>query len=115
MKKYLLLAITLTLSAGAWADCDNPQNSFEIQKCLTNDLGALQKQLKSAYEDLYKQTNAKNELRNAQNAWQTYKDLQCGEFTAVDTDHSPASTAYDLACQADLTQQRIEFLQNQTN
>lgn len=111
MKKLFLL--TLLVSGGAWANCDDPKTSFEVQKCLSDDLKDLNNEMKSSYAKLHKQTQAKEELKKSQNAWDSYKDIQCGDFIAVNTDHSPASTAYSLACQADLTQQRIEFINNQ--
>ena len=111
MKKLLLL--TILFSGGAWANCDDPKTSYEVQKCLSDDLKDLNKEMQSSYSKLYKQTQAKVELKKSQNAWDSYKDIQCGDFIAVNTDHSPASTAYSLACQADLIQQRIEFINNQ--
>ncbi|MDY6469120.1 lysozyme inhibitor LprI family protein [Acinetobacter faecalis] len=114
MKKLLLIS-ALLFSGGVWADCNNPKTSHEIQKCLSDELTALKKELNVVYGDLYKQTQAKRELDSAQKAWLKYKDLQCGDFTIADSGYGSGQIAYDLACQADLTEQRISFLKNQTN
>lgn len=103
------------ISGGVWADCENPQTSHEIQGCLSDELSKLNKELNLSFQKLYTQTQAKNELRKAQKAWQNYKDIQCGEFTLADAGISSGQIAYDLACQADLTEQRIEYLKNQIN
>lgn len=115
MKKLLLLTASLVFSVGAWADCNNPKTSHEIQQCLSSEVKTLKKELSKAYSELYSQTQAKKELESAQKAWLKYKDLQCGDFTVADAGYGSGQIAYDLACQADLTEQRISFLKNQTN
>lgn len=111
MKKLLLL-LCCTLSAGVYAagDCKNPSNSFEIQKCLSNDVRKQKNELNTVYKKLYAQTEAKSELDLAQKAWLNYKEQQCGSFVAVYTGHSPAAVAMDLDCQSTLLQQRISYL-----
>ena len=109
MKKLLLIACC-TFSVGAWADCKNPQDAYEIQTCMAENTADLKSELNKVYSKVYKRTQAKNELNNAQKAWLKYRDLQCGTFTAIDTEHSPASTALDLDCQSTLNLQRIDFL-----
>ena len=80
MKKLLLLAIASTFSVGVWASCDNvPAHSAEA--CYDKEVTTLKKQLNQVYARLYRQTNAKNELDNAQKSWLTYKEKQCGDFT----------------------------------
>lgn len=113
MKKLLLL--TLLVSSGAWADCENPSNSHEIQQCLSSEVIALKKELNTSYAKLYKQTEAKQELNNAQKAWLKYKELQCGDFTVADAGYGSGQIAYDLACQAELIEQRISYIKNQTD
>ena len=113
MKKILLLSILI--SGGAWADCNNPKTSPEIQACLSSEITSLKKELTITYNKLHKQTEAKKELDSAQKAWLRYKDLQCGEFTIADAGYGSGQIAYDLACQAELIEQRTNFLKNQLN
>lgn len=115
MKKLLIATIALTFSVGVFADCNDPKNSHEIQQCLSSEITSLKKDLNATYAKLYKQTDAKQELDNAQKAWLKYKDLQCGDFTVADAGYSSGQVAYDLACQAELIEQRISFLKNQLN
>lgn len=113
MKKLIFIFTTLMSSqvfATDVADCDNPQNSYEIQKCMSKNFTDLKTELNKIYKKLYAQTEAKKELDAAQKAWLKYRELQCGDFIAVDTDYSPASAAFELDCQSTLNLQRIDFL-----
>ena len=112
--KNLLLILCCTLSVGVYAaetECDNPSNSFEAQKCLSVDVRKYKNELNAVYKKLYTQTEAKKELDAAQKSWLSYKELQCGNFVAVDTGRSPAAVIIDLDCQSTLLQQRISYLQ----
>lgn len=113
MKTYIL-PILLLLASPAFADCNNPKNSFEIQKCLSANVRSLKDELNKVYSGLYSQTEAKAELEAAQKAWINYRELQCGNFVAADTDHSPAAVAFDLDCQSTLLQQRIDYIKTLT-
>lgn len=113
MKKLIILSILF--SSSVWAGCENPKTSHEIEQCLSSEVTAFKKELNTVYGNLYKQTEAKKELDNAQKAWLKYKDLQCGDFTVADAGYSSGQVAYDLACQAELIEQRINFLKNQSN
>ncbi|OTG82314.1 lysozyme inhibitor LprI family protein [Acinetobacter sp. ANC 4648] len=113
MKKLLLLS--LFFSGGAWAGCENPKTSHEIQQCLSTQITLLKKELNTAYGKLYKQTQAKKELDSAQKAWLKYKDLQCGDFIIADAGYGSGQATYDLACQAELIEQRTSFIKNQLN
>ncbi|MHA3079326.1 lysozyme inhibitor LprI family protein [Acinetobacter sp. ANC 5502] len=110
MKKLLLLAITSTLSFGAWANCDNSKTSFEVQKCLSNQVKTLKSELNKTYMQAYKNTQAQAELDAAQKKWLAFKESQCGDFVVADTMGSPATVDYDLTCQSILIKQRISFL-----
>lgn len=115
MKTLLIATIASTFSVGVLADCNDPKTSHEIQQCLSSEITLLKKDLNTTYAKLYKETEAKQELDNAQKAWLKYKDLQCGDFTIADAGYSSGQVAYDLACQAELIEQRISFLKNQLN
>ncbi|WP_151964805.1 lysozyme inhibitor LprI family protein [Acinetobacter soli] len=108
MKKLILL--TALLSTGAWADCNNPQNAFEGQKCLSNEVTSLKKELNKTYMKAYATTEAKKELDSSQKKWLAYKESQCGDFVVADTQGSPATVSTDLYCQTILIKQRISFL-----
>ncbi|MEN8381371.1 lysozyme inhibitor LprI family protein [Acinetobacter radioresistens] len=108
MKKIFLL--TILISGGAWADCTNPQNSFEGQKCLSNEVTSLKKDLNSIYSKAYTSTEAKKELDASQKKWLAFKEAQCGDFVVADTQGSPATISTDLYCQTILIKQRIDFL-----
>ncbi|MCU4334611.1 lysozyme inhibitor LprI family protein [Acinetobacter pittii] len=95
MKKILLFAATTFFSVGVLADCNDPKTSHEIQQCLSSEITLLKKDLNATYAKLYKQTDAKQELDNAQKAWLKYKELQCGDFVVADTQGSPATVSYD--------------------
>ncbi len=115
MKKLLLLATSLTLSAGVWAGCDNPKTSHEIQKCLNLEVGQLKHELNDVLKAASESTNAQKELKAAQTKWLAYKESQCGDFVVADAQGSPATIAVDLACQADLYKERINFLKGYFN
>lgn len=111
MKKILLLT-TLLISGGAWADCSTTKTSLESQKCLNNEVKSLRLQLDRIYLNAQEQTQAKSELKKSQDLWVKYKEMQCGDFVIADTQGSPATVEYDLACQSTLYQQRIDFLKS---
>ena len=113
MKKLLLLAIASTFSVGAWASCDNvPAHSAEA--CYDKEVTTLKKQLNQVYARLYRQTNAKNELDNAQKSWLTYKEKQCGDFTLAESGSSSGQAIFDLSCQSNLLKSRINYLKSIT-
>ncbi len=112
MKKLLLLAIVSTLSAGVWADCSTAKTSLESQKCLNNEVRSLRLQLEKVYQNAQEQTQAKSELKQSQDLWVRYKEMQCGDFVVADTQGSPATVEYDLTCQSTLYKQRIAFLKS---
>ena len=110
MKKLLLLTISSTLSFSVFAQCDNLNNAFDTQKCLSNQVKSLKKELNKTYMQAYKNTQAKAELDVAQKKWLAFKESQCGDFVVADTMGSPATVDYDLTCQSILIKQRISFL-----
>lgn len=112
MKKLLLLAIASTFSAGVWADCSSAKTSLDSQKCLSNEVKNLRLELNKVYTNAHNQTEAKLELKKAQELWVLYKEAQCGEFVVADTQGSPATIEYDLTCQSDLYKQRTSFLKS---
>ena len=113
MKKLLLLAIASTFSVGAWAGCDSaPAHSAEV--CYDKEVTALKKQLNQVYARLYKQTNAKKELEDAQKSWLTYKEKQCGDFTLAEAGSSSGQSIFDLSCQSSLLKSRINYLKTIT-
>ena len=109
MKKLLLLS-TLLLSTGAWAECSTQANILAVQKCLNNEVKTLKLKLDNTLKNASNQTEAKVELNKSQQLWLKYKEVQCGDFTLADAGASPGQISYDLACQATLYKQRIEFL-----
>lgn len=110
MKKILLLAVASTLSVGVWADCSTAKTSLESQKCLNNEVKTLRLQLEKVYKNAQEQTQAKSEIKQSQDLWVKYKEMQCGDFVVADTLGSPATAEYDLTCQSTLYKQRIAFL-----
>lgn len=112
MRKLLLLAIGSTISVGVWADCSTAKTSLESQKCLSNEVKSLRLQLEKVYINAQEQTQAKSELRQSQDLWIKYKEMQCGDFVVADTQGSPATVEYDLTCQSTLYKQRIAFLKS---
>lgn len=82
---------------------------------MATNVRSLKAELNNVYKKLYDQTEAKTELETAQKAWLDYRELQCGNFVAVDSYHSLASIAFDLDCQATLIQQRIDYLKTLLN
>lgn len=111
MKKLLLLAIASTFSIGAWASCDNAP-AYSADACYDKEITTLKKQLNQVYARLYKQTNAKKELEDAQKSWLTYKEKQCGDFTLADAGASSGQVTYDLSCQSNLLKSRIGYLKS---
>ncbi len=113
MEKIILVILLSIFSSSGWADCNAPKTSDEINLCIFNSVTELKIKLNSTYKKLYKQTHAKKELDNAQKAWLNYKKLQCIDFTIADTDYSPAQITFELACQTNLIDERIRFLEEQ--
>ena len=112
MRKLLLLAVASTFSVGVWADCSNAKTSHERQKCMSNEVKSLRLQLEKVYQNSQEQTQAKSELKQSQDLWVRYKEMQCGDFLVADTQGSPATVEYDLTCQSTLYKQRIAFLKS---
>ncbi|MEB3755025.1 lysozyme inhibitor LprI family protein [Acinetobacter sp. MD2(2019)] len=109
MKKLLLLA-TAICSVNVWADCASLTTTDEVGFCYSKQVSSLKKQLNQTYMQVYKQTEAKKELDDAQKAWLNYKEKQCGNFTVADAGMNSGQVVYDLACQSDLIKYRIKFL-----
>ena len=110
MKKLLIFVVLI--SGGAWADCSTAKTSFESQKCLNSEVKSLRLQLDKVYQNAQNQTQAKSELKQSQDLWVRYKEMQCGDFVVADTQGSPATVEYDLTCQSTLYKQRIAFLKS---
>lgn len=110
MKRLLLITLASIISVSAFADCSKTKTAFEAQKCLNQEVKLLKTQLNKTYKKVYDETSAKEELDNAQKQWLKFKELQCGDFVAADTQGSPATVEYDLTCQSILYKQRITFL-----
>lgn len=114
MKKLLLIS-ALLFSGGAWAECSTQKNSIDVQKCLNTEVKNLRLKLDNTLKNASNQTDAKNELKKSQELWLEYKDVQCGDFTLADAGANSGQISYDLACQATLYKQRIDFLNTITN
>lgn len=112
MKKILLF--TMLVSGGAWAGCDDvPAHS--ANSCYAQEISTLKKQLNQTYSKLYKQTEAKKELEDAQKAWLVYKEKQCSNFTLADAGANGGQVIYDLSCQSSLFKSRIGYLKSIIN
>lgn len=119
MKKFIFI-FTLLASDQVFAtdadtdlvDCENPQVSYEIQMCLSENVTDLKAELNKVYKKLYAQTEAKKELNAAQKAWLKYRDLQCGDFTFADAGAGSGQISYDLDCQSQLLTHRIDYLKS---
>ncbi|MDQ9023174.1 lysozyme inhibitor LprI family protein [Acinetobacter sichuanensis] len=112
MKKMLLLIFISIFSSEILADCSIAKTSPEIQKCLNNEVRSLRSQLDKVYQNIQQQTQAKLELQKSQDLWVKYKEMQCGDFVVADSQGSPATIEYDLACQSILYKQRIDLLKS---
>lgn len=111
MKKLLFISLFVLSSSFVLADdCENPNTSGEVNECLNADLKSQKSEMNKLFNKIYKTTDAKAELTNAQKAWLSYQDLQCGDFISTATGHSPATTTYSLICIFQLNDQRIEYL-----
>lgn len=114
MKKITLLLMCI-LSTHTWAaNCGNAPDAMAVDQCLSRQINTLKVRLNKIYQQVYTQTEAKVELNQAQKAWITYRDLQCGNFTTVDAGYSSATSTLTLDCQSTLLQQRIDYLKTLT-
>ena len=111
MKKLVLLPL-LMVSSEIFADCSTAKTSPEIQKCLNSEVRSLRLQLDKVYQNTQQKTQAKLELQKSQDLWVKYKEMQCGDFVVADSQGSPATIEYDLACQSILYKQRIDLLKS---
>lgn len=109
--KKLLLPILLCVGGSVWADCSNTP-AYSAAACYTKEVDSLKKQLNQIYINIYEQTEAKTELDNAQKAWLTYREKQCGDFTLADAGSGGGQIIYDLSCQVDLLKSRISYLKS---
>lgn len=83
-----------------------------MQYCSAKTQGYFELELKKVYAKVRKHTQAKSELDNAQKAWIKYRDLQCSNYWATETRHSPAYTLYASGCETILTEQRVQYLKS---
>ena len=111
MKTAIVVLLTIFFSIEAYAsECGDAATTHEVNECLNLELKKQKSELNSVFNKIYELTEAKTELKNAQKAWVTYRDLQCSDFVSADTGYSPATTSYTLSCLLDLNSQRIDYL-----
>ena len=121
MQKLLpFIALLVGLCVQAHADTDYKINCkqaqeqhYEQQYCANKELGELNVKMKTAYDRLYQQTDAKKQLASSQKLWEQYSNMYCGDFMRHDTGGSPAFVILSLECSIRLTKERLELLQNQ--
>lgn len=86
MKKTLLL-ITLFISGGAWADCENNnKNPVDVVTCLEKQsyskvISNLNKLKELSKDQLSYNPSVIKELNKAQTAWIAYRDSYCDTYS----------------------------------
>lgn len=114
----LLLSMNIQAHAANKDDkdinCKHAQEQhYEQQYCANKELGELKAKMKTAYERLYKQSDAKKQLASSQKLWEQYSNMYCGDFLLHDTGGSPAFVILSLDCSIRLTRERLALLQYQ--
>ncbi|MBI1212802.1 MAG: DUF1311 domain-containing protein [Alphaproteobacteria bacterium] len=124
-------ALLLALTCAAYAsepipDCNDPQSNFEMKMCAKRELTQAEAELKTAFQRALTAANTQyemerhelgfenmpnmpEELRKTQNAWETYRDLNCGYQRLVYYGGSMASLAV-TGCLRDMTRARTKEL-----
>lgn len=102
--KHIALALMLTISVPALADC-------ETRHCQSTRLATENARLEAVYSKLYEQSLAKDKLESAQIAWLDYREIQCGQYIAAESERTENFALTDFECEATATKQRADALE----
>lgn len=106
------LIAAAAFSVAAMADCNDPRNQHEMNRCAAASYAAADADLNAAYAKLMKAIEDKtmrDRLRDAQRAWIRYRDSQC----ALDAAENEGGSMYPLVhagCLARMTKERLRQL-----
>lgn len=91
--------------------CPHTKSTADLVQCLNKKHGKLQEALNTAYSDVNAPLNTEQQaaLKEAQNAWVSYRDLEC-TAEAQSVENVTLARAKELECLSLLTQNRIDVL-----
>jgi uncharacterized protein YecT (DUF1311 family) len=115
-------------AAGPMPNCADPQSNLEMKMCASQNLTKAEAELSVAFEQALKaaesqyesvrrepgfeqMANMPDELRKAEHAWETFRDINCGYQNLVYYGGSMASLAV-TGCRLDMTKARIKELRD---
>jgi len=111
MLKKLLIIPALSVSIYA-INCDNAQNTIEMQQCQKQNYNIVNQKLTKVYKNLLKELDDKGQekLEISQEKWKQFRDSQA-KFSADFARGSSASSIYYMDEAIRLTKQRIKDLE----
>lgn len=113
MKKYFVLALAscsfVTMAGDKILDCDNAQNTLEINNCASIELGyaeaELNEYLKASFEHNANDPTLIESMKIAQKDWQAYMSSHCSSVYTQWRDGTIRGVM-SISCKAKLTKQR---------
>lgn len=107
----ILFAAGLAVATPAHADCADPQNQQEINRCAGNGYAAADAELNSVFKQLVSRIgkNWAPPLRAAQRAWVTFRDAEC-EFQSMGWEGGSGRGAVQARCLERVTKERTDLL-----
>ncbi len=114
MKKLLLLTCTIFSHHSYALDCENLRYATQedIIHCSEIVLKKSNETLQATYQKLYSQTTAKKALKEAEKAWETYKQRQCDFLEEINDNRSMGAISDNISCHILLTRERIKMLES---
>jgi uncharacterized protein YecT (DUF1311 family) len=115
-------------AAAPMPNCADPQSNLEMKMCASQNLTKAEAELSVAFERALKaaesqyesvrhepgferMANMPDELRKAERAWETFRDINCGYQNLVYYGGSMASLAV-TGCRLDMTKARVKELRD---
>jgi Uncharacterized protein conserved in bacteria len=117
MKRLILTAIALLLSANALADdCDKATTQTDMNICADTKLKAADKKLNETYQTAMKRSPPATQalLRDAQKKWIALRDADC-EFISAGTEGGSVQPMIRLDCTTAKTEERTAWLESLLN
>lgn len=113
-KIAICLALVIAFSTQAMAqdlDCTNPSNTYEIGKCLSDQMEVADNELNIIYSQVRADQDEKGSLllRDAQRAWIKFRDAECNRVSDAARGGTLAGTLH-ISCKLEHTLTRTTAL-----
>ena len=110
MKYFVSITILLLASCAHSQNCENLDNMNEINICFGTQLTKLENQIKAIVSQYSDTLPKPNELKEAQSAWEKYRNLHCKNSARI----FDGGTQFGLAvlqCKINMSKSRLSILE----